>query len=311
MKAIDENTVGGRIRKARVGCRLTTRELAEKVGVSQNYLSVVERNDKKQASPALLQKVSEVTGVSLAWLRNGDSVATEAAQFDDVQLLLTLIMQQEPTVTREVVSAVLAVDPGIVDAILSGNAEYDPMWESGLSNLIQRMDLSIVRKKIRALDALLQLEQEKQIGIELFWTLRKYFTKKFKSSFKFGGQPFKVQDEPAYTQFTLQREDKPETWVIQHYSSVLDEEELPDILRQAEAAAENVHAVVAVSDEGSYNKIMALYDKILSYREQSEELELLQGMPVSNRMFPPVYFILVDSDTASIKGMEKMQYNFE
>lgn len=236
MKSVDETTIGGRIRKARVGRKLTTRELAAEVGVSQNYLSVVERNDK-QASPALLQKIAEFTGVSFTWLKNGKSVVEEAAKFNDARLLLTLIMQQNPTVTKETVAAVLAVNLETVDEILSGTVEYDPQWESGLSNLVQRMDLPVVRKKVQALDALFQLEEDKKAGIELFWTLRKFLSKKFRGSFRFAGQPVKIKGNPEYTQFTLQREDETQTWVIRYYLAPLDDDIATDILSQGEDIA--------------------------------------------------------------------------
>lgn len=65
---------------------MTTKELAEKTGISQNYLSVVERNSgEKQASPALLQKIAEVTGTSAAWLSNGIPDETKTMVKQDPQ----------------------------------------------------------------------------------------------------------------------------------------------------------------------------------------------------------------------------------
>lgn len=296
--------IGGRIRKARVGCKLTTRELAAEVGVSQNYLSVVERNDK-QASPALLQKIAEFTGVSFTWLKNGKSVVEEAAKFSDARLLLTLIMQQNPTVTKETVAAVLAVNLETVDEILSGTVEYDPQWESGLSNLTQRMDLPVVRKKIQALDALLQLEEDKKVGIELFWTLRKFLSKKFKCPFRFAGQPVKIREDPEYTRFTLQREDETETWDIRYYPAPLDDDIAKDILSQVEDIAENGYAAVAFSDEESYCIALNRYATIVDTRIGNEDAELSANLAVNPRSCPDIYFILVDDEAKTIKEMKK------
>lgn len=319
MKAISEDTIGGRIRKARVSRKLTTRELAEKVGVSQNYLSVVERNDNKQASPALLQKIADFTGVSLTWLKYGDSTISEAAQFTDIQLLLTLVMQQEPTITKEVIATILNIGVETVEGILSRKTEYDPQWASGLSILVQRLDLPFLRKKIRSLDAFLQQEEERKNGIDVFWALRSYFSKKFKADFTFASQPITLDSVPTCILFVLQCENTfnlKENWYIYYYPFALEPDEMECIYERAmeltEAGEENhknvpsYRVIAAFSDKGTYRRACDLFRKKGSNVEDREEWQALQGLLISN---PPKEIetecILINKETTKIEKMEQ------
>ncbi|WP_028778773.1 helix-turn-helix domain-containing protein [Shimazuella kribbensis] len=67
--------VGQRIRKLRKINGLTIKELADKVNVSQPYLSQIERDDKS-ASVDLLAKVCHVFEISLSEFFNDESELT-------------------------------------------------------------------------------------------------------------------------------------------------------------------------------------------------------------------------------------------
>jgi len=306
MKDIDESTTGGRIRKVRIERKLTTRELAEQVGVSQNYLSVVERNDKKQASIALLQKIAKATGASLAWLKDGESITTKAAHFNDAQLLLTLILQQKPSITKETVAVVLDVDVETVDGILSGTVEYDPRWKSGLSNLAQRLDLATTRQRLQKLDAFLQQEDEKRSGIRLFEAFRDYFSKEYKTSYKFAGPPVRVSGELEYTQFVLQRKNSSETWNIRFYPATLDNDDASAISEEVGASSENCNVAIALADADSYDKMLTHYENIRNRFELSADLDASRGLPVSEYIGIDVYLILVDCELGNISRVEHL-----
>ncbi len=68
--AIDWKAVGRRIRELR-GFDLTQSDFAERVQVSQNYLSVME-NGKVEIGAAILLRISREFGKSIEWLLTGD-----------------------------------------------------------------------------------------------------------------------------------------------------------------------------------------------------------------------------------------------
>lgn len=68
-------TLGDRIRDARTRAELSQEQLAERAGVYQTTLSRWERGGGENASARALQAIAEATGVSLAWLLDGDDSA--------------------------------------------------------------------------------------------------------------------------------------------------------------------------------------------------------------------------------------------
>lgn len=70
MKYVDVGTVGGRIRDARQKKNLSLQALGEAVGISANYVSVIERNEK-QPSRQRLRRIAEVLQVDSSWLETG------------------------------------------------------------------------------------------------------------------------------------------------------------------------------------------------------------------------------------------------
>jgi transcriptional regulator with XRE-family HTH domain len=67
---IDWNVVGRRIRELR-GFDLTQKEFACRIGVSQGYLSDMERGEKEIGAEVLL-KISRESGRSIDWLLTGE-----------------------------------------------------------------------------------------------------------------------------------------------------------------------------------------------------------------------------------------------
>jgi transcriptional regulator with XRE-family HTH domain len=67
---VDWKTVGRRIRELR-GFDMTQEEFARRIGISQNYLSTVERGNVQIGSEILL-KMSREFGKSMEWLLTGE-----------------------------------------------------------------------------------------------------------------------------------------------------------------------------------------------------------------------------------------------
>ncbi len=67
---MDWKTVGRRIRELR-GFDMTQEEFARRIGISQNYLSTVERGNVQIGSEILL-KMSREFGKSIEWLLTGE-----------------------------------------------------------------------------------------------------------------------------------------------------------------------------------------------------------------------------------------------
>lgn len=67
---VDWKTVGRRIREVR-GFDMTQEEFARRIGISQNYLSTIERGNVQIGSEILL-KMSREFGKSMEWLLTGE-----------------------------------------------------------------------------------------------------------------------------------------------------------------------------------------------------------------------------------------------
>jgi transcriptional regulator with XRE-family HTH domain len=67
---VDWKTVGRRIRELR-GFDLTQEEFARRIGISQNYLSTMERG-KVQIGSEILLRMSREFGKSIEWLLTGE-----------------------------------------------------------------------------------------------------------------------------------------------------------------------------------------------------------------------------------------------
>jgi transcriptional regulator with XRE-family HTH domain len=67
---VEWKTVGRRIRELR-GFDLTQEEFARRIGISQNYLSTMERG-RVQIGAEILLKISREFGKSIEWLLTGE-----------------------------------------------------------------------------------------------------------------------------------------------------------------------------------------------------------------------------------------------
>lgn len=161
----DESTIGGRIRTCRMATEQNLKEFAPLIGVTANYLSMVERNEKAPSS-VLLKKIAEAARVSYSWLLTGDDGSAPAAAEEvpvaavNPQLFLGLALARSPGMTRETLAMLLMIPVETLDDILAGDSvDFLPQWTNVFPTLAHRMDISAVRRELRTLDAFLLKEE--------------------------------------------------------------------------------------------------------------------------------------------------------
>ncbi len=188
MKYVDTSTLGGRIRLIRQKNDMSLTDLGAKIGVSANYVSVIERNAKRP-SDDLLEKISDATGASIYWLKTGeddDHRLDNGSREIDAALFLNILMVTNPAITKTAIATILAVSDSELDEILAGNTQYDPAWDAGFSALAQRIeDFPRLQEKLDRIRQYLGQEESKQIDFGLIRMLRGYLSEKFQSNFTF------------------------------------------------------------------------------------------------------------------------------
>lgn len=75
-EAIDHNTVGYRISRARLNKGLTQKQLSEIVEVAQTYITAIERC-KRNPSEELNKKIAKATGTTAEWIINGEGATPQ------------------------------------------------------------------------------------------------------------------------------------------------------------------------------------------------------------------------------------------
>lgn len=75
-EAIDHNTVGYRISRARLNKGLTQKQLSEIVEVAQTYITAIERC-KRNPSEELIRKIAKATGTTAEWIINGEGATPQ------------------------------------------------------------------------------------------------------------------------------------------------------------------------------------------------------------------------------------------
>ena len=208
MNSIDTNTVGGRIRSCRMSLGLNLEGMARQIGVSPNYVSVIERNVKR-ASDKVLRRVADLAEVDFDWLRNGDEGAADtmpneplsqpAAGMEriDVSLFLNLILYCSTAISKETVATILNVDAKSLEDILKGTVQFDPAWENGLSNIAQRLELPAMIEKLRGIASFLENVQTRKINFELIRLARDYMSEKNNDIFMYCNSS--PRDNETYT----------------------------------------------------------------------------------------------------------------
>lgn len=188
MKYVDTSTMGGRIRLARQKMGISMDALGYKIGVSTNYVSIIERNTKCP-SDDLLGRIADVTGAPINWLKTGmedDNKQADDSHEIDPSLFLNILMLTNPSITKTTITTILGIDDLELDEILAGRIKYDPAWESGLSALSQQIDnFHSLNEKLDRIRDYLRKEETKKTNSRLIRMFRGYLEEKYDSDFSF------------------------------------------------------------------------------------------------------------------------------
>lgn len=251
MKLADEHTIGGRIRSARQGQGLKAKELAQMIGITPNYMSMVEQG-ARTPSDELLGKVAEATHTTLVWLKNGEpqreageqtaSTATEPVTNDlpDPQLFLLVLKWQRPDLFPDAVQAILDVSSDTLEGLLDGKVGYDPKWRLAFELLAQRMDWKAIRGAFATLNAFLERTKPASIPQDISAVIRRYLDNNNASAYK------QVKEQAPVEQYeigggvlkthTLTYADGKEHWLFKSVEATCDPKFCGDLLAQIDGA---------------------------------------------------------------------------
>lgn len=342
MKNLDKSTVGGRIRKCRMDSAQNQKELAKQVGISANYLGLVERGEKN-ASIALLREIAKVTGVSYKWLYTGEEDQPEASKDSESeipvfaanvnpQFVLALALRS-PYYNKETLAALLMVPAETVDRILAGQTvEYNPMWGNIFPVLLQGLDIPAVRQELRTLDAFLAKADDNASRMKLLQALQEYVNRlpgtkeRPRQEYKIAGAvENKVEDydtengeslSVTSSRMMLESVATPnQNWYFAYFpfrDSVTEdtiEEVFQDELGFAERASNIGSASIVVSSKTVFQKFDSCVDKYIERCNQWQHApEETVGLPAFTKYFS---VILIDDSLKVIDeaNYEDVEYN--
>lgn len=269
MESIDTSTIGGRIRLVRQKMGVSLAGLGSKIGVSANYVSVIERNAKRP-SDDLLARIADATGTSFNWLKTGiddEHQRTDDNPDIDPSLFLNILMIANPSITKATIATTLAVDDLELDKILAGGVKCDPAWEGGLSALSQRIDdfPSLLKKLDRILDYL-HKEETKKNNYRLIRMFRDYLEQKYDSDFSFNSNtpvssfrvssPLRIVASYFPKLFTCKQQKPESSWNIWSFSGPWrsDLKIILDLIKlNSNSQCENI--ILSVDEESAFEAL--------------------------------------------------------
>ena len=202
MKNTDLTRIGGRIRQARIDASLTIKELSERIDVSNTYLGMIERGERKPPA-TLLECIAEATNKPIDWLQNGDIVdekgskpnqsQTPSVEDIDADLFLALIMREDPSVSEETVATFLNVDQDALKTILDGTLKFDPAWKSAFTTLAQRLKIPDILSKLYVIESFLERVEMEKMDSTLIKAIKSSLSEKFGDEFTWFDEPHDYQ----------------------------------------------------------------------------------------------------------------------
>lgn len=218
------DTLGGRIRQARLDKGMKVKELAAKSNINKNYLSLVELG-KKTPSKNLLIRIAENTGVSLDWLQKGsedEKISVPSPHYTATSLNLRLllpILMSELSYTEESIGQLLQINEAEVKKIISkkGSYEFKPSWGNVLSGLIQQMNLDTLIKELDTLTDFFRDRREERENWMIFESLQKYIDKNFDI-------PYRMKDKIKYVEDLIYFADDNATMFLYPKQTVFESE---------------------------------------------------------------------------------------
>lgn len=202
MKNTDLTRIGGRIRQARIDASLTIKELSERIDVSNTYLGMIERGERKPPA-TLLECIAEATNKPIDWLQNGDIVDEKGSKPNqsqtprvadiDAALFLALIMREDPSVSEETVATFLNVDQDALKTILDGTLKFDPAWKSAFTTLAQRLKIPDILSKLYVIESFLERVEMEKMDSTLIKAIKSSLSEKFGDEFTWFDEPHDYQ----------------------------------------------------------------------------------------------------------------------
>lgn len=293
MKSIDTGTIGGRIRISRQKANFNLKQMAKKIDVSPNYVSIIERNVKKP-SDDLLVKIAGLTDVPFSWLKNGDKQNLDnradkesSMSFSsgiggtNISLFLNLVLHESSSISKETIATVLDIEEKVLDDILCGNVTFDSAWEPGLSLLAQRLEISDILKKLYGIESFLERAETQKIDLNIIKVLESYLSDSFHDVFHYvsqqhynSGRFVDIQKSNRNTdtpvrEFIFQQEATHDRWKIRMYADMYGRqlEELLFMTRFHPYRPKGDDIIVLVfSNELVFNELLYKYKYMPPYR---------------------------------------------
>ena len=137
-------TVGGRIKRVRRQQNLKIKDFASLLGISANYLSLLEHNNR-QPSEELLRKMADYADTSYEWMKTGSALVVDNYEIPDtvqeqpkqardnrapnIRLCLCLLKIYCPNLFPDTVCGILGITPEKLDGLMDGTEKYRPGWD--------------------------------------------------------------------------------------------------------------------------------------------------------------------------------------
>lgn len=109
-----------RIKQIRTDAQLTQTEFAEKVGLTKNYISLVE-NGNREPSDRTISDICRVFGIREQWLRTGEApMKPQLSRKSEITRFVNQAMEGETeTDTQRILAALMDATPDEIEAIAS------------------------------------------------------------------------------------------------------------------------------------------------------------------------------------------------
>lgn len=104
--------MGERIKQIRLAAGLTQQQFAERIGLSRNFIAVIETSGRKP-SDRTVSDICREFGVSLAWLENGvGEMYVQRSANEELAVLVTDIMSDaDDSFRKRFISLLMALPP--------------------------------------------------------------------------------------------------------------------------------------------------------------------------------------------------------
>lgn len=145
-----EQTVGERIRKIRKGKKLTVKALAQKAGISANYVNMIEHN-RRNPSRDVIDEIAAILNTTTEYLREGKGEPVRVAKSEtelpavqthceekepssqtinahEVQMILYLLKIQKPAMFPNTICEILNITQHELYLMLDGKPVDCPLW---------------------------------------------------------------------------------------------------------------------------------------------------------------------------------------